>query len=60
MANKHPGFAGAEKSIMKKSGVSAASAAAILGASAKKTSKAGLKRNPRIKRVLKAQSGKKK
>lgn len=57
MANAHPGFAVVKQKIQKKQGISADRAGAILGAAAKKTSKAGLKKNPRIKKVLKAQHG---
>lgn len=55
---QHMGFRGAQASIERKEGVSAKSAGAILGAAAKKTSAAGIRKNPRIKRVLNAQKGK--
>ena len=47
----HPGFKGAAKQIMKKSGVSAESAGAILASSTRNASAAAKKSNPALKRV---------
>ena len=52
MASKaHPGFKGAQKQIMDKSGVGKKAAGAILAASSRKASKSAKKRNPRLNRV---------
>ena len=51
MAKSHPGFNAVEKKIMKKEGVSAKSAGAILASSSRKASPAAKSANPRLKRV---------
>ncbi len=51
MAKKHPGFKAVQASIAKKSGVSAASAGAILASATRKASPAAKKKNPNLKRV---------
>lgn len=48
---KHPGFKSAQKSIVKKQGVSMKSAGAILAAGARKASPAAIKANPRLKKI---------
>ncbi len=55
MASKkaHPGFKAAAKSIQKKEGVSADSAARILAAGARNASAKAKKANPRLNRVSK-------
>ena len=50
-AKKGMGFAAAQKSIVKKSGVSMKSAGAILATGARKASPAALKANPNLKKV---------
>jgi len=55
---KHPGFAGAEKSIEAKEGLSKQSAGAILAAGARKASPAAKKKNPNLKRVKSASRSK--
>ena len=54
----HPGFAGAEKQIMAKEGLSKASAGAILGKTSRDASAAAKRRNPRLNRVKGASKGK--
>lgn len=53
-AKKGMGFAAAQKQIAKKSGVSPATAGAILAASTRKAGPAAKKANPNLKNVLKA------
>lgn len=48
---KHPGFKGAQESIMKREGVSKESAGAILAAGARHASAGAKMRNPRLKKV---------
>ena len=50
-AKKGMGFAAAQKSIAKKSGVSMESAGAILASSTRKASPAAKKANPNLKKV---------
>lgn len=50
-AKKGMGFAAAQKSIAKKSGVSMKSAGAILASSTRKASPAAKKANPNLKKV---------
>ena len=50
-AKKGMGFAAAQKSIAKKSGVSMKSAGAILASSTRKASPAAKKKNPNLKKV---------
>ena len=57
-AKKGMGFAAAQKSIAKKSGVSMESAVAILASSTRKASPAAKKANPNLKKVLPAKKGK--
>lgn len=47
----HPGFAGAMKQVEKKSGVSAESAAKIIGYNKAHASSAAKKANPRLKKT---------
>ena len=54
----HPGFAKVQKSIMKKEGLSKASAGAILASAARKASPAAKKANPALKNVRMASPGK--
>lgn len=56
----HPGFRAAQAAIEAREGVSEAAAGRILGAGAKKASKAAVAANPRLKRVTTAQKGRKK
>ena len=51
-AKKGMGFAAAQKSIAKKSGVSMERAGAILASSTRKASPAAKKANPNLKKVL--------
>lgn len=51
MSQAHPGFKAAAKSIQRKSGVSADSAARILAASSRNASAKAKRANPRLKRV---------
>lgn len=48
----HPGFKGAEDSIMSKEGLSRESAGAILAAGARNASRAAKKANPRLSKVM--------
>jgi hypothetical protein len=57
-AKKGMGFAAAQKSIAKKSGVSMESAGAILASSTRKASPSAKKANPNLKKVLPAKKGK--
>lgn len=50
-SSKHPGFAGAVKSVEKKGGYSAATAAKIIGYNKAHASKAAKKANPRLKKT---------
>lgn len=50
-APTHPGFAAVQKSIMRKEGVSAKSAGAILANASRGASPAAKKANPRLNRV---------
>lgn len=50
---KHPGFKGAVKSVERKDGVSAKSAAKIIGAGKAHASQAARKANPRLNRTSK-------
>lgn len=52
MSKAHPGFASVQKSIAKKSGVSSASAGAILASASRHAGKAAKKANPRLNKVL--------
>ncbi len=47
----HPGFKAVQKKIAAKQGVSMKGAGAILAASARKASKAAVKKNPRLLKV---------
>lgn len=47
----HPGFKAVAKSIQKKEGVSAKSAAAILASSSRKASQASKAKNPNLRKV---------
>ena len=56
-AKKGMGFAAAQKSISKKSGVSMERAGAILASSTRKASPEAKKANPNLKKVLPAKKG---
>lgn len=51
MAKKHIGFEKAEKSIMKKEGMSKESAGAVLASGARKASKSAKEKNPALCKV---------
>lgn len=55
---EHPGFKAVQSEIAAKQGVSKERAGAILAAGARKASPAAIKKNPRLKRVLKPPAGK--
>lgn len=52
MKKAHPGFKAVQAKIAKKQGVSKERAGAILAAGARKASKAAVKANPRLKKVM--------
>jgi hypothetical protein len=55
MAGKsHPGFAKVASGIAKRQGISAQAAGAILASSTRNASAAAKRKNPRLKRVMKA------
>lgn len=56
MAGKHPGFAKVAAGIAKRGGYSMEAAGAILASSTRKASASAKRKNPRLKRVLKAKS----
>ena len=56
MANAHPGFNSVANSIARKAGVSAKRARAILASSTRNASPAAKRKNPKLKKVLKAKS----
>ena len=58
VAKKGMGFAAAQKSIAKKSGVPMENAGAILASATRKASPAAKKANPNLKKVLPAKKGK--
>jgi hypothetical protein len=49
---KHPGFKAVQAKIAKSQGIGAERAGAILAAGARKASKAAVKANPRLKKVV--------
>lgn len=57
MAGKHPGFAKVAAGIAKRGGYSMETAGAILASSTRKASASAKRKNPRLKRVLKAKKG---
>lgn len=56
MAGNHPGFAKVAAGIARKQGISREAAGAILASSSRHASAAAKRKNPRLKRVLKAKS----
>lgn len=54
MAGKHPGFQKVAAGIAARQGISREAAGAILASSTRKASAAAKRKNPRLKRVLKA------
>ena len=51
MKKAHPGFKAVQKKIAAKQGISMKGAGAILAASARKASKAAVKKNPRLLKI---------
>ena len=58
MKKAHPGFKAVAKKVAAKQGVSMERASAIVAAGARKASKAAIKANPRLKKVIGAKKGK--
>jgi hypothetical protein len=56
-SKKHPGFKAVQKKVAARQGVSMERAGAIVAAGARKASKAAVKANPRLKRVIRPRSG---